>query len=305
MGRIEDALRKMEAERGRRPDTAKPGLERALRQTQRSLFQRVALEDLSNDLQVDVDALRRWGSVPMLGNDELAKREYGQVKRPIVAHATGRSSSPLRDSANVVLVASAVPGEGKSITAINLALSIAREKDLSAILIDADMTKPDLTRALRLSTAPGLSNLVSSDEVQIGDVLWRTSLSRFFFMPAGNQRAGATELYGSQRMADVVEYFVRELPEAIVVIDSPPLLVTNESRVLASLVGQVVFVVRADSTPRHRVTEAIELLDPEKPVGLVLNGARASEMAYYPGVYSAALDDQEAAIGKAGQQETA
>jgi exopolysaccharide/PEP-CTERM locus tyrosine autokinase len=281
MGRIEDALRKLESER-RQPASkrATPSPQPAERPT----LERFSLEAAEHSLELDEIALARWMSVTMLGSNEHAKKEYGQVKRPIIDQAMGQNSD-LAAGMNVVLVSSAGPGEGKTVTALNLALSLAREKDLSVLLMDADVPNPELSSALGLQRSPGLANLLGDGRLQIKDVTYKTSVPRLYFIPAGTERSGAAELLGSQRMDELVTMLGQDLRRTIAVIDSSPLLLTNESRVLASLAGQIVLVVRADKTPRLVVTEAISYLDPEKPVGLVLNGTSGPETAYYAGVY--------------------
>jgi Mrp family chromosome partitioning ATPase len=138
--------------------------------------------------------------------------------------------------------------------------------------------------------------------MQVKDVTWKTSIPRLYFMSAGTERAGAAELLDSQRMHDIVEMLGRALPRTVTVIDSPPILLTNESRVLASLAGQVVLVVRADRTPRLLVTEAISYLDPAKPLGLVLNATRTSETSFYAGIYGEA-EESDAELGQTASSE--
>jgi exopolysaccharide/PEP-CTERM locus tyrosine autokinase len=282
MTRIEDALRKLEEQRRspipdtgmRRPASADHAL---------GVLKPFAFET-ANRLTLDVAALRRWGPVAMLLDDERAKREYGQIKRPIINVALGRNADATRDG-NVVVVTSAVAGDGKSLTTFNLAISIAREKDLAVLLIDADLAKPDLSRALGLAGALGLTDLIADEALQLRDVLWQTSVDGLYFIPAGRERSNATELLGSQRMKRIVGMLGRDLPQAIVLIDSSPLLLTNESPVLVSLGGQTVLVVRANETPRSLVSEAIGRLDSTKPVGLVLNGASGDSVPYYTGSF--------------------
>jgi Mrp family chromosome partitioning ATPase len=164
-------------------------------------------------------------------------------------------------------------------------MSIALERDVATVLVDGDALKPDLSRALNLDRARGLVDLIADQSLQFADVLWRTSMRGLYFVPAGLQRSGATELLGSQRMSQLVNALVADLPGTVVVFDSSPLLLTNESRLLASMAGQVLVVVKANETPRVVLTEALELLDPSKPVGLILNATTVEDTPYYGGVY--------------------
>jgi protein-tyrosine kinase len=286
VSRIEDALRKMGEQRqqGGAAAAAAPSggsLRRAeLRERGGDNLKPFSLATTPNRLDIDLPALRRWGPVATPGEDPRATREYGQIKRPILNHTFGSAASAVA-AGNVVVVTSAVAGEGKSLTALNLALSMTREKDISVVLIDADAAKPDLTRTLGLAQARGLTDLLADDGMQFDDVLWKTSVDGLFFVPVGLERSIAPELLGSLRMKHVVDKLVRDLPRTIVVIDTSPLLLTNETPVLVGLAGQVVLVVRANQTLRQVVGEALTRLDPAKPAGLVLNGADSSQASYY------------------------
>jgi protein-tyrosine kinase len=293
MGRIEDALRKLEAQ-ARQGGNREP----ARRPADASLAHAVpAVFTLETEHQLVLDAatLRRWGPVAMLSDDARAKREYGQIKRPIINLALGRAANTVA-AGNVVVVTSALAGDGKSLTSFNLALSIAREKDLSVLLIDADMAKPDLSRSVGLGDARGLAELIVDETVQLRDVLWRTSVDGLYLMPAGQARSGVAELFGSLRMKRIIDSFAQQLPRTIVLLDSSPLLLTNESQVLVSLAGQAVVVVRANQTPRPIVAEALARLDSSRPIGLVLNGASTEVAAYYgSGVYGSEPQTQQTA----------
>lgn len=294
MGRIEDAIRKLEEQRqnlpARQPDFPAPLTAFVssqlgnLSERGSGALQAVSLDAVVGTAVLDPEKLRRWGPMGVLNNDERAKHEYGQIKRPIINRALGRTADKI-PAGNIVVVTSALASEGKSLTAFNLALSLARERDLSVVLLDADLVKPDLSRTLGLSDVVGFTDLIADTDLQLRDVLWRTSVDRLFFVPAGRERTNATELVGSHRARSIVDSFARALPQTILLIDSSPLLLTNESPMLVSLGGQTIFVVRANSTPRLVVAEALARLDPSKPVGLVLNGADGSQATSYGDAY--------------------
>lgn len=286
MSGIEDALRKLEAQRlaEQAPrQSAAIGTVGGRGHSQPAPF---SLDAIKNVIQIEERAVSRWGPISLSGEDERSRREFGHVKRPIIAQAQGKTAAPSPDS-NIVMIASAVPGEGKSVTAMNLALSLAREKDLSVLLIDADLVKPDISRLFGVQNSTGLTDFIADDDLQFADVACRTSLPNLYFMSAGNCRADATELLNSKRMEYIVGALASDLSNVITVIDSSPLLLTTESRIIATLAGQIVLVVRAEKTPRLVVAEALDCLDQEKkPIGLVLNGASGSESSYYAGAYS-------------------
>jgi Mrp family chromosome partitioning ATPase len=167
---------------------------------------------------------------------------------------------------------------------LNLALSIAREKDLEVVLIDADAAKSTLSGIFDLKEAPGLLNALADDVLDVESLILPTDVKGLSFLPAGQRTEddAATELLASARMEEVVARIGARGPR-IALFDSPPLLVTNEARVLASLVGQVLLVVRAGVTPQQAVLEAIRYVDDEKPLGLVLNQSKGHAPGSYYG----------------------
>ncbi|MFQ5467857.1 MAG: XrtA-associated tyrosine autokinase, partial [Kiloniellaceae bacterium] len=175
---------------------------------------------------------------------------------------------------NLIMVTSAKPGEGKTFTAINLAISIALERDFTVLLIDADFSRPNILQVLGLEAKKGLIDVLENPAVDLSDVLIRTNIDKLTVLPAGGAHDLSTELLASLRMRDIVQDIARRYRDRIVIFDSPPVLVTSEACVLATHVGQVVFVVEADKTPKSAVREALDLLDAGTRVGLVLNRCR-------------------------------
>jgi len=296
MSRIEDALHKLQRERRAGP-AGSAATERRAAAVAASETLRAFTLNTTQRVKLSAATLNRRGVRAWA--EDRGKREFGQIKRPLIDRAAGR----LADHAvggTIVLVTSAAPGEGKSLTTFNLALSMAAERDFSVLLVDADTIKPDLSTALGLASSHGLTNLLADGAVPFEEAIWKTSVDGLYFMPAGTERSDAAELLGSQRMRQVVQRLVEDLPHTLVLIDSSPLLLTNESPVLAALAGQVVFVVRANRTPRALVLEALNRLDPSKPIGLVLNGASAPEANYYYGQYGGAKSGETANDHSAG-----
>lgn len=305
MGKIDEAIRKLESQRSplgtaqrQRDVPARPETLAA------EEFESFSLDAVSRCVPTNRVALLRWGPVSMLSETESARREYGQIKRPILDTAHGRSVERA-SRGNIVQITSAIAGEGKSITALNLALSAAREKDWTVLLVDADTAKPDLSKAFGVSQSPGLTNLLADDEAQLRDVIWKTFEERLYFMSAGTIREAASELLGSRRMAGLIQVLDQEFPHTLVVIDSPPLLLTNESPAVGALAGQIVVVVRANSTHRMVVGEALELIDRSKPVGCVLNKLPKSELSGYATVYGDSLEEFEKAKAAVGHEVSA
>lgn len=223
-------------------------------------------------IKFDTDLLRAEG---LLATEDSARQvvdQFRNIKRPILKLALGQTAD-IRWHSNLVMVASALAGDGKTFNTINLALSIANEKDISVILVDADVGKPHISRLLGLAEEPGFVDLLRKGETDLDLVRFQTDVPGLSIIPAGQQYDYATELLASNRMADAVSRLANGVPNRIVIFDSPPILQTSESRVLASRMGQIVLVVCADKTPRPAVVAAIESLDTDKPVNLILNQA--------------------------------
>jgi protein-tyrosine kinase len=220
------------------------------------------------------------------GLDQRSFDEYRRIKRPLLSNAFGKTSS-LVDHGNLIFVTSSLPGEGKTYTAINLALSIAQEKDHTVLLIDCDIVRQGVSRMLGLEGKLGLADVLESDQYTVADVLLRSDIPDLTILPAGSPNEYVTELLACQRMTDVVSEIAARYDDRVIVFDGPPLLATPQSQVLVSLVGQVVFVIEMGKTPNSIVSEALQMIPEEKATGLVMNkheGA-AGHGGYYYGYY--------------------
>jgi protein-tyrosine kinase len=235
-------------------------------------------------LQLDLDALRERGFATPDGANAAASGEFRVIKRPLIANAFGPDASG-RPNARRVMVTSSLPGEGKSHCAINLALSIAAERDHQVLLVDADVAKPSIARHLGVQMGAGLMDWLLDGGPDLGALVRPTSVDRLSILPAGRRDEQATELLASAAMGRLLEALAERYPDRIVVFDSPPLMVTTEARVLASYMGQVVMVVEAGRTPRVVVDEALGMLPREQVVGLVLNKSRRGAAGGYYGSY--------------------
>jgi protein-tyrosine kinase len=238
--------------------------------------QRAVLGDatVQRSISVDRDALRSAGFFASENEERVLVDQYRQIKRPLVAHAFGKRATKIRDG-HLILISSALPGDGKTFTCINLALSIAREQDRSVLLVDADVAKAHITRLFGAEGQPGLLDLLEEDSLlNLDDTILKTDITGMSVMTAGAMRSHSTELLASERMESLIRALSAQDPNRIVLFDSSPILATSESLVLSSLVGQVVLVVAAEQTPQQAVLEAIAAIDENKPVNLVLNQAR-------------------------------
>jgi len=250
------------------------------------LQERVRKQDHATDIaslwHLDFSAAERAGLLPVDGDaSRRLADELRRVKRPLLDNVTGKGPKALAHTGRIV-VSSAEPGEGKSFTALNLALSLAREPDYEVLLVDGDVPKADLTRVLALEGQPGLMDVLADERCKPADVIVRTDVPNLLVAPAGERHALAAELFGSLRMEYVLEEFGGRNRRRLVVFDSSPLLATSESQALVSLMGQVVVVVAAGRTRRHALSSAMQNLKDSQYVGLILNMSRlpASENHY-------------------------
>jgi Mrp family chromosome partitioning ATPase len=180
------------------------------------------------------------------------------------------------------MVASALGSDGKTFTCVNLSLSIAREHDWSVVLVDGDSVKPHLTRLFGADKEPGLMDLLRDPSTAFDSYVMPTSIPGLAILPAGARDKHASELLVSARMASLCAEISAANPRRIVLFDSAPLLLTSEAPALATQIGQVVLVVRANRTPQRSVLEARDKIDPAKAINLVLNDAasRDGHLAY-------------------------
>jgi protein-tyrosine kinase len=214
--------------------------------------------------------LRQAGMLPPKDGERRISQQFRQIKRPLIDAAMNRAGKGV-ENGRVVMVASAMPGEGKTFTSMNLALSLAVEKDVEVLLIDGDVAKPHISRQLGVADAPGLLDALVDHKLDVESLVLNTDFPNLSLLPAGTQTEEATELLASERMLEVTRDLVAHDRHRIVVFDSPPLVLTTESHVVAQIAGQILLVVRAGVTSQRVLTDAIGRLGDHTSVSLVLN----------------------------------
>ncbi|MGN6374546.1 MAG: AAA family ATPase [Sphingomonas sp.] len=221
-------------------------------------------------VQIDRELLAAQGYlVPDAAVSVLAE-EFRLVKRQLLLTARAIADAG-RTRSRLVLVCSAKPGEGKTFCSINLALSLAAERDVEVLLADADFAKPDVMASLGLEERPGLLDALADPAVDLESCILATDIPKLALLPAGTKRNNDTELLASERTDALLAGLVEADPRRIVIFDSPPALAASPAAVLASQVGQVMMVVRADSTSETDLRQAVQLLDGCEHIQLVLN----------------------------------
>lgn len=240
--------------------------------------------DLKRIVEIDYSKLRDEGRMPPEYSSHQTEEEMRRIKWPLLSALAGRGGSPAARN-QIVLVTSAEPAEGKSYTAMNLALSIVRDREMRVILVDGDVALPGITPTLGLEGAAGLIDVLDDPGKDINDVVYRTTVDGLFFVPAGKWNSHSPELIAGSRMPQIMQDLGDRVGNGVVIFDSPPLLATNEAQVATRYVGHVLMVVRADRTEQRAVLDALALVDKSTPVSTVLNGVEASLLSKYYGHY--------------------
>ncbi|HEX8574131.1 MAG TPA: exopolysaccharide biosynthesis protein [Allosphingosinicella sp.] len=221
---------------------------------------------------IDRDSLRSRGFiVPDSPAGPLAE-EFRIVKRQLLL-GMGAGSSVAADKRRTILVCSAQPDEGKTFCAVNLALSLAGERDMEVLLVDADFPKPEILDLLGIEAkGAGFVDALADPSLDPERLVIRTDIGSLSVLPAGRNENDVPELLGSERTARVLERLTEARPKRIVLFDSPPALMASAAAALAAHVGQLVLVVRADQTTEADLKEAAGLLSGCPQISLLLNG---------------------------------
>ena len=234
---------------------------------------------------VDFSRLEALGFIPPKSDRARISEEYRRIKRPLLTNAFGKGNVAI-ESGNVIMVASALAGEGKTFNTINLAMSMANEVDNTVLIVDLDVLNPAMTRLFELEDKPGLTDVLSDTSVMLEDVILTTDMPKLKVLPSGRRHPQANELLASEQMRRLTDELSTRYPDRIIIFDAPPLLLTSEASVVAGLAGQILLIVEAGKTPQHAVKEAVALLDDRKVIGLVLNKHRGRSKGQYGAYYA-------------------
>lgn len=241
-------------------------------------------DHLARHVVLDLARLKQRGFVtPDAPKSQIAD-EFRVLKRPIIRNALGHAGVRVKHG-NLVMVTSALPGEGKTFTSLNLALSIAMEIDSTVLLVDGDVAHPTIPGLLGCPHSPGMLDLLTRDNLDFADAMLKTNVDKLTLLPAGTRHRRSTELLASEQMASLLRELASRYSDRIIIFDSPPLLATTEARVLATHMGQVVMVVAADATSQHAVSQALSTIESCDIVLMALNKASRTDVGTYYGYY--------------------
>lgn len=263
---------------------------------------------VSRQVDLDLDALARGGILVPNAPRSLLGDQFRVIKRPLIRNAVGKGAAKLAHG-NLIMITSAVAGEGKSFTAVNLAMSIAAELDHTVMLVDADVARPSVSRMLGLvsvsdtSYEAGLLDVLDG-RADVANVLLKTNVDKLTVLPSGTEHARATELLASDAMARLLDEMGRRYPDRIIIFDSPPLLQTTEARVLATHMGQIVVVVHAGKTLQADVQSALATIETCPVRMMLLNRAQTSTEGGYGYGYGYGYGQSSAVSADTGIVET-
>ncbi|MDH5570818.1 MAG: XrtA-associated tyrosine autokinase [Gammaproteobacteria bacterium] len=240
--------------------------------------------DNKQKVKIDFDGLQDKGFITpdTIGGEK--SEEYRVIKRPILRNAFGKGAVSIPNG-NMIMISSSLPGEGKTYTSLSLAMSISLELDTTVLLVDCDLINPSLSRLLEVDENIGLTDYLVDPAIALEDVILNTSIPQLRLIPSGARHEQSNELLTSTKMTDLIKELSERYTDRVVLFDTPPLLLANQARVMSQLMGQIIVVVEAEVTPQNIVKEAIDLLDHDKAIGIILNKTRKLSGGNYYGAY--------------------
>ncbi|MDO9188338.1 MAG: XrtA-associated tyrosine autokinase, partial [Sulfurimicrobium sp.] len=239
---------------------------------------------VSTNGTINLAKLKQLGIITPDAEKTQIAEEFRLIKRPLINNVFSPVAGAVSNS-NLIMITSALAGEGKTFCAINLAMSIAMEMDHTVLLIDADVARPSRPSYLGLKAERGLLDVLLDDKLELADVMIKTNVEKLSILTSGRKSKHATELLASQSMSDLLREIAHRYSDRIVIFDSPPLLQTSEAHVLASQMGQIVLVVAAEKTPQNAVKEALRQIESCDIVNLIYNKASTFPGGEYYGHY--------------------
>lgn len=225
---------------------------------------------------IDRERLRESAFIVPGGPVTGVSEEFRIVKRRLLASIRAEMNAGLGAAAQRILICSSQPNEGKTYSAINLALSIATEQDHDVLLVDADFAKPSVLSDLGITGQYGLMDALADPNIAVEDCIIPTDIRGFSILPAGRQTNTDSEYLASARTTDVLARLTQGRPGRIVIFDSPPLLAASPAATLAQHVGHALMVVRADVTSERALRDSLGLISGCNQIQLLLNGVKFS-----------------------------
>jgi len=267
LGKIHDALVKSDKE-SKSPTSAKKA-------STYKVYDRKAKEKESSDVirtvfkNSDVDKKL----VSLFEPQSFEAEQFKHLRTNILFPISGKQPRS-------IMVTSAVPGEGKSFVASNLAVSIAQNIDQHVLLMDCDIRKATIHSNFGFDETGGLSEYLSKG-TSLSSLLLKTEINKLTILPGGKPPENPAELVSSNQMSTLLKEVTSRYSNRYIIIDSPPPHLTSETNVIARQVDGILLVVKSGSTDRAMVEELLEMMGKEKVLGVVLNWFDMSSMKYH------------------------
>lgn len=191
--------------------------------------------------------------------------EYRKLKSAVVHLTKGENPR------NLLMITSSESAEGKSLTALNLAMTLALEHDHTVLLIDADLRKPSLHKYLQVEPAAGLSECLL-EGIDLQKVLVKTGFGKLTLLPAGKEVRTPSELFSSQRTRAFFTSIKKRYPDRYIIVDTPPILSFAETLTIGNIVDAVIVVVKEGKTKIKALNETLDYLKHTSILGIVYNG---------------------------------
>lgn len=285
MSKIQEALRRLQRQSGGGNGASNGEFAKRLPESVIPIARKKRIQIHGEKFHLDEELLIRRGLLAPLDQAIPVADEFRRIKRPLIDNAM-KQGDIHNDHMNMMMVASPLPGAGKTFCSVNLAASISLERELTVLLVDADVAKPHISAAFGLADRPGLIDVLEDETMSIDEVLVRTDLNDIQVLPAGRKHSQSTELLASERMEELIHELATRYPDRLIVMDSPPLLVTSEAQAVARQAGQIALIVEAGRTTNEEIQGALELLDPNKAINVILNKSVYTQAGgYYGGGY--------------------
>jgi len=233
-------------------------------------------------VEIDKEKLKALGMLAQGDQERVATRQLREIKRSLLGKLNQLESEQHQSLQKVVMLTSALPGDGKTFTTLNLALNLALEKDITVILVDGDVVKPHISTLLNCTDSRGLLDFVSDASVGLKDIIYKTNVPRLYFIPAGEKTEQANELMSGSRMKEVLSQLAAIQKNCLIVFDTSPVLLTSESKVMLSYSDFVILMIKAGITPKIAVVDSMKILN-EMSVkfGVVLNDVKTNVFTSY------------------------
>jgi len=268
MSRIEEALRKVSRRRQSPLESAEDSPQSSERKS-KSSYTPAGLPEKQFEQLLNVAPIKIDNLLLAAARDDKTEvvEEYNKLRSAVIALTKGEEFS------NTLMITSTISEEGKSMTALNLAMSLAKEHDHTVLLVDTDLRRPSIHRFLGLNPEFGLVHCLR-DNLPIEKALIKTGIGKLVILPAGEAVKDPVDMLSSNRMKEIIRELKERYAERYVIFDTPPVLPFADAGVLAASIDATLFVVREGRAQRDEVLNALAEFKDHNVLGIVYNDAR-------------------------------